>query len=321
MTNPIPRENLVSQPNRLSPNKGELIPLTSMKPYLVQEAYLIPGIITVVFVVLMFMSVGLPNLYEWLVALYISGAAFYFVYRLCGKPKPWWVLFASGLTTFIILSTPILNLFILVFRGILPGQIPESDSIGFINLFIKMFFGAGLMEELLKALPVFGCLWLGYRLRSPKRQQVGVWEPLDGILLGTASGVGFTLFETLGQYVPGTVENVTELLGKGLLGLGAGYLAGLQLLIPRILGSIAGHMAYSGYFGYFIGLSVIYPHHRWKILGVGYLTSSILHALWNSTGNSLVILATVGAISYAFLVSAILKGKEISNQIKAKELP
>ncbi|VXD24249.1 PrsW family intramembrane metalloprotease [Planktothrix paucivesiculata] len=321
MTNPVPNENLSSSSNRRSPNQGELIPITSMKPYLVQEAYLIPGIITVVFVVLMFTSVGIPNLYEWLVAVYISGAAFYFIYRLCGKPKPWWVLFASGLTTCIILTTPILSLFIFVFRGILPGQIPESESIGFINLFIKMFFGAGLMEELLKALPVFGCLWLGYKLRSPKRQQVGVWEPLDGILLGTASGVGFTLFETLAQYVPGTVENVTELLGEGLLGLGVGYLAGLQLLIPRILGSIAGHIAYSGYFGYFIGLSVIYPRSRWQILGVGYLTSATLHALWNSTADSLVILATVGAISYAFLMAAILKGKEISQQIQVKESP
>ncbi len=179
-----------------------------------------------------------------------------------------------------------------------------------------MFFGAGLMEEFLKALPVFGCMWLGKKLRSPRREQVGVWGPLDGILIGTASDVGFTMFETLGQYVPGMVQNVTELLGEGLLGLGVGYLAGLQLLIPRILGSIARQMAYSGYFGYFIGLSVIYPHDQWKILGVGYFTSFFLHALWNSTGDNLIILATVGAVSYGFFVSAILKAKEISDQIR-----
>ncbi len=295
------------------PGKAELIPITSMQKYLVKEGYLIPGIVTVVFVVLMFVSVGIPELYEWLIASYISGAAFYFVYHLCDKPKPWWILFGSGFATCLILASPILLLFIIVFRGILPGNLPENlEQLTFPVLFIKMFFGAGLMEELLKALPVFGCMWLGQRLRSPRREQVGVWEPLDGILIGTASGVGFTMFETLGQYVPGMVENVTELLGEGLLGLGAGYLAGLQLLIPRILGSIAGHMAYSGYFGYFIGLSVIYPQDRWRILGVGYLTSSLLHALWNSTGDSLIILATVGALSYGFFVSAILKAKEIS---------
>lgn len=309
MTNPL------QKPNKLG--RDELIPIISMKPYLVREAYLVPGIFTAIFVVLMFVSVGVPNLYEWLVALYISGASFYFIYSLCGKEKPWWLMIGVMLTTCIILASPILSLFIFVFRGILPGNLSETEeTIGFISLFIKMLFGAGLMEELLKSLPVFGCLWLGYRLRSPRREQVGVWEPLDGIILGTASGVGFTLFETLGQYVPGMIENVTQVLGEGLLGLGVGYLAGLQLLIPRILGSIMGHMAYSGYFGYFIGLSVLFPKQRWQILGIGYLTASILHALWNSTGNSLVILATVGAVSYAFFMSAILKGKEISQTIK-----
>ncbi|MDY7024524.1 MAG: PrsW family intramembrane metalloprotease, partial [Cyanobacteriota bacterium] len=213
-----------------------------------------------------------------------------------------------------VLGSPILLIFILVFRGILPGNVSALDeSAGFFPLFITMFFGAGLMEELLKALPVFLFLWLGYQMPSPRRERVGVREPLDGILLGSASAVGFTLFETLGQYVPGMVDNVTSLLGEGLLGLGIGYLAGLQLLIPRILGSIAGHMAYSGYFGYFIGLTVIYPQQRWKILAVGYLTSSTLHALWNATGNSLIILAIVGVLSYAFLTSAILKAKELSN--------
>ncbi len=299
------------------PGRDELIPIASMrKKYLVKEGYLIPGIVTVIFVVLMFVSVGIPELYEWLIATYISGAAFYFVYRLCDKSKPWWVLFGSGLTTCVILSSPILLLFIVVFRGILPGNLPENlEQLAFPVLFVKMLFGAGLMEELLKALPVFACMWLGQRLEKPGREKVGVWDPVDGILIGTASGVGFTMFETLGQYVPGMVENVTELLGEGLLGLGVGYLAGLQLLIPRILGSIAGHMAYSGYVGYFIGLSAIYPQERWRILGVGYLSSSILHALWNSTGNSLLVLATVGAFSYAFFVSAILKAKEISKII------
>jgi len=55
------------------------------------------------------------------------------------------------------------------------------------------------------------------------------------------------------------------------------------LLIPRILGSAAGHMAYSGYLGYFIGLSALKPRKRWPILGVGYFSASALHALWNAS--------------------------------------
>ncbi len=43
-----------------------------------------------------------------------------------------------------------------------------------------------------------------------------------------------------------------------------------------------GHMAYSGYFGYFIGLAVLKPESRWKILLIGLVSASIPHALWDS---------------------------------------
>ncbi len=55
------------------------------------------------------------------------------------------------------------------------------------------------------------------------------------------------------------------------------------MLIPRILGA-AGHMAQSGYLGYFIGLSALKPRKRWSILGVGYFRAWALHALSNASG-------------------------------------
>jgi RsiW-degrading membrane proteinase PrsW (M82 family) len=287
----------------------QLFPLASTGRDLRQKAFLVPGILTVVFVVLMFAAVGQQDVFNLLLSAYLAGAAYFFVYRLCGKVKPWWVLLGCALATSLILVSPLLQIFILVFRNILPGSLPnEGQEISFMSLLIRMFFGAGLMEELLKALPVLGLYFVGRLLRSPWRERIGVWEPLDGILLGTASAVGFTLLETLGQYVPGIIDNVTLQAGEG-----TGQLAGLQLLIPRILGSVVGHMAYSGYLGYFIGLSVLKPSKRWQILGVGYVCAAALHALWNSTGFiSSLLLAVVGILSYAFLASAILKARALS---------
>lgn len=288
---------------------SQLFPIVSTGRDLTRKAYLIPGIITVVFVVLMFVTNGSPELFNMLLAAYIAGVAYYFVYQLCGKHKPWWSLLASTLITMGLLLSPVLLLFITVFRQWLPGNIPpDPSSVNLGVFFVRMFFGAGLMEELLKAIPVLLAYWAGLHLRSPWREKIGVWEPLDGILLGTASAVGFTLLETLGQYVPSVVNDITLQAGAGV-----GELLGLQLLIPRILGSISGHMAYSGYFGYFIGLSVLKPSKRWQILGVGYLTAATLHALWNTTGAiNLLVLAAVGVVSYAFLAAAILKARALS---------
>lgn len=287
----------------------QLFPIASTGKQLTQKAYLYPGIATVLFVVLMFGAVGKPAAFNLLLAAYLAGAAYYFVYQLCGKHKPWWVLCGSALTTILILTSPLLITFIIVFRGILPGRLPvEGEEISFFALLTQMFFGAGLMEELIKALPVLGAMLVGNWLKSPWRERIGVWEPLDGILLGTASAVGFTLLETLGQYVPNIIQNVA-LQG----GADAGQLVGLQLLIPRILGSVAGHMAYSGYLGYFIGLSVLKPKKRWEILGIGYFSAASLHALWNASGMvSVLFLALVGVLSYTFLAAAILKARALS---------
>ncbi|MBE9011964.1 PrsW family intramembrane metalloprotease [Pseudanabaenaceae cyanobacterium LEGE 13415] len=287
----------------------QLFPIVSTGRELTRKAYLIPGIITITFVVALFVAVGQPLLFNRLLAGYIALVGFYFVYQLCGKRKPWWVMVLSAMGTYFLLRSPVLLLFIHIFREILPGQVPTPGQlINPIELLIRMFFGAGLMEELLKAIPLAILFLIGRFLPAPWNDRVGIWEPLDGILLGAASAVGFTLVETLGQYVPDLIQTTSLQLGTGW-----DQLRGLQVLIPRLLGAISGHMAYSGYFGYFIGLAVLKPRQSWLILLIGYLTASGLHALWNVMGSvSEILLALVGMVSYAFLAAAILKARSLS---------
>ncbi|WP_197985546.1 PrsW family glutamic-type intramembrane protease [Leptolyngbya sp. Cla-17] len=286
----------------------QLFPILSTGRELTHKAYLVPAMVTITFVVLLFLAIGNPAVFNLLLAAYLAIGALYFIYQLCGKQKPWWLLVAVATMTALVLISPVLDLFTLVFHHLLPGDLSSTNAAtNFWLLLVKMFFGAGLMEELLKAVPVFIALGVGLRLRSPFKSRIGVWEPLDGILLGAASAVGFSLMETLGVYVPATYKSSL------LAGQEAAQLAGLQLLIPRVLGLVAGHMAYSGYFGYFIGLSVLRFRQRWLILSVGLFTAAGLHTLWNTAGMlSPVFLAFVGVLSYAFLGAAILKARALS---------
>ncbi len=290
----------------------QLFPLASTGRDLLHKAYLLPGLVTVAFVVILFASLGQPRAFNMALSVYLAGAAYYFVYRLCDKAKPLWELVGAALLTVAMLRSPVLTGFIYVFRELLPGYLPPEGA-GFVALLVSSFFGAGLMEELLKALPVALAAAIGRFGRSGRRDRAGVREPLDGILLGTAAAAGFTIAETMGFYVPHIIQSVAAQVGPEI-----GELTGLQLLIPRILGSVAGHMAYSGYFGYFIGLSILKPHQRWPILTIGYLSASLLHAFWNASASvSPWLLALVGGVSYAFLAAAILKARALSPRFPA----
>jgi RsiW-degrading membrane proteinase PrsW (M82 family) len=287
----------------------QLFPIFSTGLDLRRKAYLWPGAIGVVFVVALFMAIESPLIFNLLLASFLAIGCYYLIYRLCGKHKPAWVLLGTALSTVALLQSPVLSIFIWFFRDLLPGNISTDDRIlSFPVQLIKMFFGAGLMEELLKVLPLLVILGWGRSLSPKRRDHWGIVEPLDGILLGAASAIGFTMIETLGQYVPAMVQDAQLQAGLEL-----SQLRGLQLLIPRLLGAISGHMAYSGYFGYFIGLSVLRPRYCWQILLIGYLTAAGLHALWNTMGGvSPVLLAIVGMVSYAFLAAAIVKARSLS---------
>ncbi|MFZ4558447.1 MAG: PrsW family glutamic-type intramembrane protease, partial [Pseudanabaena sp.] len=286
----------------------KLLPIFSTDNNLWKQTYLLPGITTVGFVVMMFAFLGQPRLFNITISVYISLAAYYFVYQICAKTKPWWIIIGAALFTTLVIQSPILQIFIWFFYKILPGT-PPTGQVSFVSVLIAMFFGAGLMEELLKSLPVFGLWLIGLQMDRKWRSRVGISEPLDGILIGAASAIGFTLAETLGGYVPNIVQSITTQIGSTDIA----ELTGLQLLIPRVLGSVAGHMAYSGYFGYFIGLSILKPSLRWQILAIGYLSAALLHAFWNTSALiSFWLLALVGGVSYAFLVAAILKAHSFS---------
>ncbi len=222
----------------------------------------------------------------------------------------------------------------------LAGGEPDNNA-PFIQLFIQHFLGTGFFEEIVKALPIFALVIAGSYMTPEMKSKIGVEEPLDGILIGAASGGGFAVMETLLQYVPQDLVNrwtTIALAFRGITGrqateaalaamnfdqlraliqLGSNVLGtapGIKSLIIRSIDESFGHMAYAGYFGYFIGLSVIKPEQRWKILMIGLVSASIPHALWDTvlSMDTVPLEAAIALLSYAVLAAAVLKAREIS---------
>jgi RsiW-degrading membrane proteinase PrsW (M82 family) len=260
----------------------------------------------------------------WIIGAYVTLMANYFVYMLCGRSNRWW-LFAG---TFGVMATLILGPLGQVAAFYNEHTLGDPGSASAAWRIIGAFIGPGVGEEIVKALPVFALAALAVCWSNPLSRYLGVAEPLDGILVGVASGAAFALTETVGQYVPVTVLNrlrdslVNNGPDSGLIigSLSAKFDAVLNLLM-RTLPEIAGHIAYSGIFGYFIGLAVLKRSSAPLILLVGLLSAATLHGSWDALAFSSellnpqlerVSLLLIAILSYAFLASCILKGRKIS---------
>jgi RsiW-degrading membrane proteinase PrsW (M82 family) len=268
-----------------------------------------------------------------IIALYIAFIVNYYINQMCGRAKPRWVIVLVVLFTFLMLGSPFWNLWYDFFYNVIPGTALENSK----NVVARLagyLFGTGLCEEGFKALPLFGLALLGAGLlalsRRTKgrlsgfltglRKRVGVCEPLDGIVLGVASGTGFFMRETLGQYVPAAMSQEKYPAAQAF--------EGLVLLLARGLPDLAEHSAWCGLFGYFIGLSVLHPRKAVFLIPLGWLSAAALHGAWDGISGvtqSELILAIFligdGLLSYALLGGAIFKAREISPRLASSSAP
>ncbi len=288
----------------LETSHSEMIPLLSKWKNLGNKGFFIPVALMLV------LTLYVDSTVNWICALAISAGTVFLVYRMCGKAKSSIAIVGSAMMTFLVV-TYCMTPFSFIFEKVLPGDVGDPNTwaqrFTFPELLFHLLFAAGMREELVKILPVLAAVYLTYHLKGKNREAFGVFEPLDGILLAAASAAGFALSETMLQYVPQNT-NIHSL-------------DSLNMVVFRLAGDITGHVAYSGYFGYMIGLAMLKPKDRWRILAWGYGGAVLLHSLWDACsafyGNN--VLFVIGALSYAAMATAIFKAREISpNRILLK---
>lgn len=237
------------------------------------------------------------------------------VYLYVKPGRSIWIYMIPFVLVAILLATPLGMPYFFIFREILPGQFDPSQQYTFPDLFIRMLFAAGLMEELMKATPILIGAWLTFQAtKSPAMQSqipyklMHVRGPLDGALMGIFAGGGFIFLETAFEYIPRFANQTLQQTNDPAQAIAMG----MMLLLPRVFGGIVGHMAYSGLFGYFIGLAVIRRQQMWKLIAIGWVASSVIHALWNSVeAISPLLNYVVAGICAIGVVGAILKARQL----------
>jgi RsiW-degrading membrane proteinase PrsW (M82 family) len=259
-----------------------------------------------------------------ILGIYIAFIINYYINQMCGRARSGLLQALVSVTTFWLLTTRFWDYWYDLFYFVIPAQNLEKSSNAF-AVIAGNILGTGLCEEGFKALPLMGLAVVSVAFAFLSRrtgtrlsallcgvtEHFGLRDPLDGIVLGAASGSGFFIYETLVQYVPQVIDNAKYPMDNTF--------DGLVQLLARGLPQLTAHSAYSGLFGYFIGLSVLRPGMAALLIPLGWLSAAALHGAWDATndivGSALIgalVHVVIGVLSYALLAGAIFKARDIS---------
>lgn len=266
-------------------SRTELLPFLLPFSDLRKRAYLWPGLTIAVFVSVLLALAGLKEEdgFFWVLASFISLGTLYLAYLACGQKQPFWYVLLIAFLAFWLDAT------------ILPG-IDKAESL------LPGVVAPGLVEEIVKALPLGLVLLVTWKMPHARQRKYGLLEPLDGILVAAASATGFAFLETMFVYVP----HFGTLIGA-----------------PRMLTNGFTHIAYAGAFGYCVGLAILHRHNRRKAilaLVIGFVIANGLHDLWDAMrfyAGPLRLMSplhevAVAVLAFIVLASMILKGREVS---------
>ncbi|HTQ32851.1 MAG TPA: PrsW family glutamic-type intramembrane protease [Stellaceae bacterium] len=266
-------------------SRADLLPFLVPFSELRRRSFLWPGVTLAVFsaALLIFAAMDSQTGFFWCLSALISLGNLYLIYLWCGKKMPFLYMLLIAVIAFAL-------------DAVLSPLIVDAERL------IPDIIAPGIIEEIVKILPVVAVLAAGMLLSHPLQREYGLREPLDGIILAAASATGFAFLETMFVYVPKYGELISA---------------------PRLLVNIFGHIAYGCAFGYFVGLAAL--RHRRAIpaavaVGIGFLIANVLHDLWDAMryyGGGLAIMSpihevVIAVVCFVVLGSLIMKARELS---------
>jgi RsiW-degrading membrane proteinase PrsW (M82 family) len=178
-------------------------------------------------------------------------------------------LYGSDVTTAeplsLLVATFLLSILTATFAAILNSVAqPYFRPFGFLGLVVFFFVIVGPIEESVKLLAVRLYAYTDDRFDAV----------IDGAVYGAIAGLGFAVIENF-VYIAQNVDMAELTLGVATLGAGDGIAALRALAGP-------GHVVYSAFAGYYLGLAKFNPGNRGPIIVKGLVLAAAIHALYNT---------------------------------------
>ena len=165
----------------------------------------------------------------------------------------------------LLVATFLLSILTATFAAILNSVLqPYFRPLGFLGIVVFFFVVVGPIEESVKLLAVRLYAYTDDRFDAV----------IDGAVYGAIAGLGFAVIENF-VYIAQNVDMAELTVGIATLGAGDGIAALRALAGP-------GHVVYSAFAGYYLGLAKFNPGNRGPIIVKGLVLAAAIHALYNT---------------------------------------
>ena len=180
-------------------------------------------------------------------------------------------------------ATFVLSMLFASFAGVINTALgPTFEVLGIFGLLAFYFVIVGPIEEFVK--------WLAIRVYAYRTDTFRT--VIDGVIYGAVAGVGFAAIENLIYIV------VIYLEAGEAAGIDSTEAATMVAAQRSFVGP--GHVVFSAWAGFYLGLAKFNPEHRGPIVVKGLLIAAFIHALYNTSvsalGESLPVLGLFGFI-------------------------
>jgi RsiW-degrading membrane proteinase PrsW (M82 family) len=167
--------------------------------------------------------------------------------------------------------------------------------------YLGFTFGVGMREEMFKAVPLFALAVLTTRMRNP----------VNGLVLGMMSGVGFAAAENV-YYVFQALDRALSAVQRT---------GSLEFLVVPIYNNVVRmamtpflHGCFSGILGYFVSLAAAERSRRVAFLAVGLTVASMLHGAYDTfVALSPVCGILVETAAFFLLMTYVLKARGLAS--------